>query len=319
MLLLLSSFFFVSGFLAFDSFHRHGSSLRNFFKPKIRSLYIPFLVACLFYFSLEVAMGAMRVNPSILLSRVLFLNMLEIVNSRPMFNWGILWYIPYLLVFMLILCLLEKYVKNVRLQVVAVLLLWLCAIAAWAIGSPLRIGQNFSQYLIIFMFGFWINKIGAYERLMKSKFVLLALPCLVLFSLNFSSMFTFGTMSETFKSLCYSNARGFFFGLSAVLVILLFLRKLRFPSSRYVRVIASASILIYLMEPFVSYLLNSYIFEASVAYLSWQSEFGLYHIARIALLLVILPFAFKPSKYVFGKVFSPVGLSFKRFRHYVNQ
>ena len=59
---LLSAFFFISGFLAYDSFHRRGNSIRLFFKSKTTSLYIPFMVAVIVYFVMQVALGV-EANP----------------------------------------------------------------------------------------------------------------------------------------------------------------------------------------------------------------------------------------------------------------
>jgi len=103
---LLSCFFFISGFLAFDSIHKCGASIRDFCKSKILSLYAPFVTAAVFYFVLQTFIGAATADPLRLLAHVSMLNIFDSINS--VYNWSFLWFIPYLLVFMLILILKQK-------------------------------------------------------------------------------------------------------------------------------------------------------------------------------------------------------------------
>ena len=204
---LLSSFFFVSGFLAYDSFHRRGDSIRGFFKPKALSLYIPFMVATVFYFFLEVDMG-FKGTVTELISQVSMLNIFNGLNT--ICNWGFLWFIPYLLVFMLILCLLEKYAKSTKIQLLIVSVLWLSTIFFWVYNTPMELGQLFSQYLLVFTFGFWINKLKIYERIMNFKMASIAVPSfaslslVAFFSADFSDLFTFNNAVDTFKTLLSS-------------------------------------------------------------------------------------------------------------------
>ncbi|MCW4034059.1 MAG: acyltransferase family protein, partial [Candidatus Bathyarchaeota archaeon] len=51
---LVSCFFFVSGFLALNSFYARGAGVLSFIKTKIVLLYIPFAVASVFYFVLQI-------------------------------------------------------------------------------------------------------------------------------------------------------------------------------------------------------------------------------------------------------------------------
>jgi hypothetical protein len=145
---LLSAFFFVSGFLAFNSLHKRGASIRDFLRSKLFSLYIPFATACVLYFVLEATFGAVNANPSSLLSQVSMLNMFDHWNS--LYNWTFLWFIPCLLAFMLFICFLEKYVKNAKSQVLVVSLVWFCTILTWVYNAPMKLILDFSQYFLVF-------------------------------------------------------------------------------------------------------------------------------------------------------------------------
>jgi len=79
------------------------------------------------------------------------------------------------------------------------------------------------------------------------------------------------------------------------------LRKLEFPRNRFVELIAATSVLIYLMEPFCSYMLRRFIFGQTTVYVASGAEFYLYQIARVAVLLVILPLAVKTAKGAYQK------------------
>jgi surface polysaccharide O-acyltransferase-like enzyme len=288
---MVSSFFFVSGFLAFNSFHKREVSIRVFFKTKILLLYIPFLAASLLYFVIKTTVGMVPVNLVELLSNITLLNIFNLVNS--VYNWGFLWFIPYLLVFMMVFCFLEKYVKNVKIQVLLVSVLWFATILAWVYESPMRPDQLFSQYFLVFMIGVWFNKLGMYEKAMHFKTAVVTVPLVALFALDFSSLFTFNNTTETLKALFYANGRSMILSLSAILLVLLFLRKTRFPRNRFVELIATTSIFIYLLDPFFSFLLGDYIFGQPTIYVADGMAFYLYQTARIFILFVLLPPAIK--------------------------
>jgi hypothetical protein len=288
----LSGFFFISGFLALDSFYKHGASIRQFFKSKFWSLYIPFFGACIFYFVLETILGGMQFDAVRLSYRFVFLNVFDAVNSQPLYNWSILWFIPCLLIFMFIFCLLEKYVKNIKFQVLIVSSIWILSILAWVFNSPFKLGMEFSEYLLVFTVGFWINKLKVYEKVMNLKTASLIVPSFALFSFDLSYVFNWSTPLESFKSLLYFNGRIFVLGICAVFMVLLILRKITIPGNNYVRLIASASIFVYLTEPFFSYLLTTYVFGVPMVNLG-TGTFYVYQTLRIGLLLVLLPVAVK--------------------------
>lgn len=202
---LLSAFFFISGFLAYDSFRKRDNSLRRFFKSKFKTLYLPFVGAVLFYFVWQIILG-MDATPFSLVPQLSMASIFDVVNTS--YNYGTLWFIPYLLVFMLIICLLEKYVKSTKTQVAVISAVWLGTIVLWVFDSPLRLGALFSQFLLVFVFGFYVNKFHLYDRMMSYKLAAVALPLVVFFSFDFSNYFSFDVSAlESFEANIYFNAR----------------------------------------------------------------------------------------------------------------
>jgi surface polysaccharide O-acyltransferase-like enzyme len=261
--ILISIFFFVSGYLAYNSFHKRQANIMKFFKTKFWTLYLPFVAAVLFYFGFEIFLGV-KDTPLKLLAQVSLLDVFDKVNTG-LFNYGFLWFIPYLLVFFFIFCLLEKYVKNTKIQVSVVLALWFLNLAAWVFDNPstltlasFKLGLVFNQFFLVFMFGFWLNKFNLYARLVRFKSAVLAVPIFIIFWFDISSMLNFNSYLNSLESYLYFNVRSMILGLS-VIFIFLALAKGRVSSSRIVESIAKVSILIYLTEPFVSYLLRNFI------------------------------------------------------------
>jgi surface polysaccharide O-acyltransferase-like enzyme len=298
---LLSCFFFVSGFLVFDSFQKCGNSIQNLFRTKFLSLYLPYVAAVVFYFILQTAIGSTTADPLRLLSHVSMVTIFDGLNS--VYNWGSMWFIPYLIAFMLIFCIIKKYVKNTKIQVLLVSIVWFCSILAWVYDAPMKLGQVFSQYFMVFMIGVWFNKFKMYERVMDFKLAYVAAPLFVFFLPNLSNLLTSSNATDTLSFLFYSNGRSIVLSVSAILLVLLFMRKLTFPRNRFVELIAATTVLIYLMEPFCSFILRSYIFGQFNIYFSSGVEFYLYQIARVAVLLVLLPLAAKAFKNTYQKRF----------------
>ncbi len=291
---LLSAFFFISGFLVYDSFLKRDHSLRRFFWSKFKTLYLPFMGAVLFYFTWQIILG-MDANAFALVPQLSMASIFDEVNVS--YNYGSLWFIPYLLVFMLIICLLEKYVKSTRAQVAVVSAVWLCNIFLWVFNSPLRLGALFTQFLLVFVFGFYVNKFHLYDRMMTYKMAVVAVPLVAFFSFDFLNYFTFDvTWLEDFEANLYFNARSIILTLGLVLLVLLFLRKVKVPKNGFAKKIASKSAFIYLSEPFISFLILAYGFGLPDAFLADGPVFYLYQAVRTVALLVGVPLAFMAWK-----------------------
>jgi fucose 4-O-acetylase-like acetyltransferase len=314
--ILISIFFFVSGYLAYKSFHKRDASIKRFFKSKFWTLYLPFVAAACLYFALEAYLAGS--SPLKLLAQISLLDVFDNINTG-LFNYGFLWFIPYLLVFFMFFCLLEKYVKNTKIQVSIALVLWVLNLVAWVFDDPskftlfsLKLGLVFNQFFLVFMLGFWVSKYNLSGRLVQFKTAAFAILLLVLFWFDFSGSLSFISPLTGFEHYFYSNLRSMALGLS-VIFILLALMKGRVSGNRIVESIAKVSILIYLIEPFVSFLLREYIFGGQLhIYLNDTDHFILYQTARIAFLFGLLPLLYLVAKKygIFAKISSR--LSFKK-------
>jgi hypothetical protein len=191
--------------------------------------------------------------------------------------------------------------------------MWLCTILFWVYDTPMKLGQVFSQYFMVFMAGVWFNEFKMYERVMNFKVAYVAVPLVALSLPNLSNLFTSNNAAETLRFLIYSNGRSIVLSLSAILLVLLLMRKIVVPRNRFVELVAATSIFIYLMEPFCSYILRSYVFGESTIYFASGAEFYLYQITRVAVLLVLLPLAAKAAKNIYQKRVSLLSPSFRFF------
>ena len=297
---LVSCFFFVSGFLAYNSLHKRGSSVRKFLKSKILSLYIPFVAISIFYSILQSIIGKMPLNVTQVLSQITLFNIFDVLNSS--YNWDFLWFIPYLLIFMIFFCFIEKYIPNPKWQFLLVSSLWLLTIFLWVVDFSLKLGQVFSQYFLIFIVGFWLNKFSIYQKVTRLRVGLIMVPLVALFTVDLSNFFNFNTATETLKYLLYSNGRSIIFSLAAVLLVLIILREVNIPSNLFVTWVATISILIYFMDPLFNYLISNYIFRQPIIYFSAGLEFWIYILFRIVALFVIFPFTVKAIYKLFIRI-----------------
>ena len=308
---LVSSFFFVSGFLAYASLHKRGASIQKFLKTKIIFLYGPFIVVSLFYSLLQVIISKSELNLLQLLSQVALVNLIDVFNSA--YNWDFLWFIPYLLFFMILFSFLEKYIINPKIQITLIMILWLITILTWTFDISLKLGQVFSQYFLIFIFGFWLNKFSKYEKITKFNISLFLIPLFILFSIDFSNFFSFETTIEALKYLLYTNGRSVIFSLSAILLVLFILRKIRIPRNSYVEWIARISILIYFLDPFFGYLISNYVFMEPIINFDDGMVFWYFILIRLFVLFLILPVILKVINNLLSK--SQFLVNIKKIKH----
>jgi hypothetical protein len=298
--ILIGIFFFVSGYLAYPSFQKRQTSLRKFFKSKLLTLYIPFIAAAIFYFCFENSL--VGTEPSKLLAQISLLDIFDNINTG-LFNFGFLWFIPYLLVFFFIFCLLEKYVKNTKIQVFVALLLWFLNLFAWIFDDPskfslasFKLGLVFNQFFLIFMLGYWLSKFNLYERVVRLRTAPLAVFLFVLFWFDISSTFSFTGVFNSLAHFLLFSVRSMVLGLS-VIFIFLAIAKGRVHSNILIESTAKVSILIYLSEPFISYLLRNLIFSGQLhIYISNTDDFILYQVLRIAILFGVYPLLYIKGK-----------------------
>lgn len=257
------------------------------------------MLAVVFYFALQVALGA-QADPFKLVSQLSMLNFFDQLNTA--YNWSSLWFIPYLLLFMLIICLLEKYVKTTKIQVLIISAIWLSTILLWVYDSPLRLGLLFSQFLPVFVLGFFISKFKLYEKIMTYKMALFAIPLVLLFSVDLSSFFNYNSELEAFKALLYFTGRSIILTTGLVLLTLLFLRKIGIPQNGFAKQVARRSAYIYLLEPVISFIILTYVFmKPDNLFFADGIEFYIYQAVRIVVLLVIVPLGFMGFRKIYPK------------------
>jgi hypothetical protein len=286
---LLSVFFFIGGYLAYSSFMKRGKSLKSFFKNKALTLYVPFFVAVLFYLDLEVIMGV-KLNPMNALSWLSMVNVFDKVNSAN--NWGTLWFIPFLLLFMVITCALERYVKSTKRQLLGLSALLASTTILWLYETPLKLDSLFSQYLLVFVIGFYVSKFGLYEKLVNPKMAFVAVPLVAFFAFDFSGYFNYNTILNALQAQLYFNCRSVLLTMGMVVLALIALRRVKMPVKGLAKQIADHSALIYLYEPFVSFLILNYGFGQGEILVADSLTFYLYQATRITVLLIAIPAGF---------------------------
>jgi hypothetical protein len=190
---------------------------------------------------------------------------------------------------MTIFCFIEKFVKKPKLQLLIVTSVWLVNILSWGYDHELKLGMVFSQYFLVFMTGVWINKFNVYEKATSGKTALVAIPFVFLFSVDISSVFTGSNVIETVGYLFYFNGRSIVLSLGTVLVVLFVFRKLRVSCNRFVESIAKTSIIIYFMEPFLSFVIRNYVFGQPAIYFADCTTFCVYQLVRAGVLFAALP------------------------------
>ncbi len=298
---LLSIFFFIGGYLAYTSFQKREKSLTQFFKSKILSLYVPFAVAVIFYLALDTLMGA-QTQPIALFSQLSMLNIFSSLNT--VYNWGTLWFIPFMLLFMGITCMLERYVKNIKLQLTAIAALLIVTTLLGIYNAPLRVDGLFNQYLLVFVFGFYISKFRLYDKLLNYKTAFIAVPIVLFFSVDLSYLFNYDTAVNALVAQFYFNCRCMMLSMGLVILALMTLRRIKLPVNGLAKQIADHSAFIYLSEPFISFLILTYVFGMGESMFAGGIAFYLYQAVRIVVLLVGIPLAFLAWRYV-PKMISP--------------
>lgn len=81
-----------------------------------------------------------------------------------------------------------------------------------------------------------------------------------------------------------------------MLLVLLFLRKVKVPKNGFAKKIASRSAFIHLSEPFISFVILAYGFGLPDAFLAGDAVFYLYQAVRTVVLLMGVPLAFMAWK-----------------------
>ena len=167
-------------------------------------------------------------------------------------------------------------------------------------------GQLFSEFLLVFVFGFFVNKYKIYDKLMSFKMAFFAIPLVAFFSFDLSGLFSNDiTRLKHSKRMLYSNARIIILTAGLVLLALLFLRKINVPKNGFAKQVASRSAFIYLSEPFISFVILAYAFGIPDDFFADGIMFYVYQIVRVVVLLILVPLGFIAWKKFNQKRISP--------------
>ncbi|MCW3995239.1 MAG: hypothetical protein NWE98_03705 [Candidatus Bathyarchaeota archaeon] len=150
-----------------------------------------------------------------------------------------------------------------------------------------------SKFFIVFTFGFYINKLKIYDKIMNYKNAFFTFSLAAFFSLDFSQFFNNDNQVEAIKFSIYHDIRIIMLTLGLVLLTLIVLRKLKVPKNGFIKKISSKSAFIYLSEPFISFIILTYVFnKADNVVFASGVAFYLYQAVRAIVLLVFVPLGF---------------------------
>ncbi len=248
---MLSNFFFISGFLSFLSQKR---GLKRFVKNRFVRLFLPFwfFIAVygfvdwfISYFTSEFSyVTVVRVVDYIY--HAALLGMFE-QSLMPIYELNILWFVPVLIGFMFLLIGLEKMTRRLSIQIAAILTLFLFNAFLLGSNSPVAFSENFSLFLINFSAGFWIAKTNKLKKIQNRWTVPIA--CILFFLLF---------LTPEWIGLELYLLRHSILALLATFGLVSLLSGIK--SKSWVRLIACSTLMIYLSEPLVRYVVGK-IFE----------------------------------------------------------
>jgi hypothetical protein len=174
----LSVLFFVSGYLAFNSFNGRKQNIRDFLVHRLLSVYLPFVLIMGFY---VLADNINYYSPSGFLSHASFLSLLDFFSIGT-FDMRQFWFIPELLGFTVLLAILEKHVKNDLAQYLTLAALFIFNFISYA-WTPRFLNWNFGFYIFVFAVGFTTCKRNWLQKLRDMRIFLASLLILILISL----------------------------------------------------------------------------------------------------------------------------------------
>lgn len=264
---MLSTFFFVSGYLTWIGFTNRQKSIRAFTLHRFVQVYIPFVVIMAFY---VFAYPFVVYSFAGFLSHASFLSLLN-VFSEGQFEMYQFWFIPDLLAFGTLYIILGKYVERSRWRLGIITAILILDVVAYAFTSPFRLEYNIGLYLLLFAFGYEIASNHLIDRIRHLHWTLI--PLIIVAVASVYVLFTYlgspdlSTVagraiyfsSSWAESIVFSTA-----AITVVLVVIYHLRK-RFPKSRLYTVslvLAGSSLFMYLLEGYISAWLGKWVFGA---------------------------------------------------------
>lgn len=244
---MLSNFFFISGYLTYDSQKR---GLKRFWKNRLVRIYIPFVLFLgiyqfvdwfLSYFTSEFSYISV-LRPIDYVSTAALLGAFE-QNIIPIFELSHLWFIPVLLAFMLLITTLERITNRLSVQICTVVSLILINGFLFRSSAPVAFSENFALFILNFATGFWIAKTGKLNKIHNRWILPVGTTFFLLLFLTPENM-----------GLELSWLRYSLLALFATIISVSFFSRVK--SFSWIKLIASATLMIYLIEPLIRYVVG---------------------------------------------------------------
>jgi peptidoglycan/LPS O-acetylase OafA/YrhL len=282
-LYLLGIFFFLAGYLTVRSLEKH--SLKEYLTRRLLRIYVPYLGALfLFMFILDVDMDRLD-----LLSHLLGAQM--ITSPRLTTPILTLWFVGLILVYYVLFAVLHKTIRDDRLLVLVILLVFVAAgLARFQTGF---IARRFFYYYLVFAAGFllarpWAARLGLLDKLLTRRFFLLDKLALAAASI----LIMVPVFDANQNDLSVAVILAFTFFILAMILLSLSLARLLVDSGLkipLVRQIAAAS--------FFAYLLHRPIWEIAMLIFRPEQTTALSIYLILVGYLVVLPVAYYAQKF----------------------
>lgn len=238
---MLSSFFYVSGYLSFMS---QKKGMKRFARIRFTNLYLPFLVFLVLY---RFVFPNPWFNSASNVAYLYHATLLSVFqqNMTGIYDLHHLWFVPVLLVFMLFFAALERFVSRLRIQFLAVSLLFIGNCILWQFNPSVMLSAAFTLYLFNYAAGFWTAKTGKLDAIHKWWILPIVLVSYLLLFLtpewiNLAQGWEWLSLME-----CW--LRQSILALSATVASINLFARIRSPYP--VKVIANSTLMIYLLEP----------------------------------------------------------------------
>lgn len=244
---MLSNFFFISGFLSYESQKR---GLKRFWKNRFIRIYIPFLLFLVIYrifdwfisnFTNEFSyMSAIRAIDYIYVAMLLSIFK---QNIFPIIELTHLWFVPVLFAFMALIIAIERVTNRLIIQISIIFSLIALNSFLLFLNAPITLSERFVLFLINFATGFWIAKTGKINKIQNPLVIPLGtILCLWLFLTSEWLGLEFYWVGQSGLALLATITAVSFFT--------------RFRSYFWVKLIAGSALMIYLSEPLIRYLVG---------------------------------------------------------------
>jgi hypothetical protein len=254
---LLGIILFVSGFW----FACSSNNLRDLWKKFLVSVYLPYIVIV----SIAV-LAHLWLSPS-LQSWLIALTPLVMFPLMIPAGFGYFWLIPMLLTLLLLLTLLHRFVPNDKIKITVVAGIWILTFLALLYNSPLRTIDEFPICLAVFFLGYFAGEGKLNKFLIQAKKELFIV---IIFALiGVTGLYSYFAPATTFQSelerLLYFYVSAIALAFAVIPILIYVFRKTK--TNKYVTLLSSATLLVYLFVPYTSALVG-YLLYRQTYYIS---------------------------------------------------